>query len=86
MANAFEPKKVSIPLQPKTAPEAEPARTAAPAGGLNLPAPKPRRKQYSVYMDAELMEWAKRMADQRGITIGVMFEAIVKMAKEQMED
>lgn len=85
MANAFEPKKSSIPLQPKAVPETSQVETVAQAGGLKLPTPKPRRKQCSLYLDTEMMEWVKRIAQQEGVTIGAVIEACVQAARDQME-
>lgn len=54
-------------------------------GEVGLLAPKPTRKQYSVYMDVELMEQIRRVARRRGVTIGAVIEACVKLALEELE-
>lgn len=85
MSNVFEPKKNAIPLQPKTAPNPGPARTAFPAGGLKLPTTKPKRKQCSLYLDIEMMERVKQIAQRSGWTISELMESFVKAGLEQME-
>lgn len=54
-------------------------------GSVGLPAPKPRRKQCSLYLDMEMMERVKRIARKRGVTIGAVIEACVKIALDQLE-
>lgn len=86
MANSFELKESSIPLKPKLLPEQEPEQAAIrPAVELPLPTPRPKKKQYSVYMNTEIMGWAQQLAKQQGVTIGELLEAFIKMAREQME-
>lgn len=65
----------------------EPSAASAPArpGGVGLPVPKPKRKQCSLYLDMEMMDRVKRVARQRGVTIGAVIEACVKLALEQLE-
>lgn len=60
---------------------------SAPArhSGMGFPAPKPKRKQCSLYLDMEMMDRVKRVARQRGVTIGAVIEACVKMSLEQLE-
>lgn len=84
MANAFEP-KAAIPLKPKAPPQ-EPDRAVQRSGGLTLPAPKPKRKQCSLYLSEDMMERVRRIARQQGVTIGAVIEACVKTALEQMEE
>lgn len=54
-------------------------------GPVGLPAPKPKRKQCSLYLDLEMMERVKRVARARGVPIGAVIEACVKMSLDQME-
>lgn len=82
MANAFEPKK-TVPLQQKTP---QPELASPSTDGLPLPPPKPKRKQYSVYVSIDTMERVKRVARQRGVTAGDVLEACVKKTLEQMEE
>lgn len=65
----------------------EPLAAGAPArpGGVGLPEPKPKRGQCSLYLDVEMMERVKRVARKRGVTIGAVIEACVKMALDQLE-
>lgn len=66
----------------------EPAETVSVQdrpGSVGLPVPKPRRKQCSLYLDMEMMERVKRIARKRGVTIGAVIEACVKMALDQLE-
>lgn len=74
-------------LNLKERPAAEPGRrSSAPApGGVDLPAPKPKRKPFSLYLDTEMMDRVKQVARHRGVTIGAVIEACVKMALEQLE-
>lgn len=60
-------------------------RTAAPAGGLKLPTAKPRRKQHSIYLDVEMMDTVRQIAQRSGWTISDLIEAFVKAGLEQME-
>lgn len=66
----------------------EPPAAGAPAqpGGVGLPEPKPKRRQCSLYLDVEMMERVKRAARKRGVTIGAVIEACVKMSLDQLEN
>lgn len=84
MANAFEP-KATIPLKQKKPPE--PASPATPRhDGLSLPAPKPKRKQCSLYLSADMMERVRRIARMEGITIGAVIETCVETALDDLEN
>lgn len=84
MSNPFTPKESTIPLKPKT-PEPKPDYlTVKLSGVLSLPAPKPRRKQCSLYLDAEMMDRVKQIACQQGVAIGAVIEACVNAALDQM--
>lgn len=74
-------------LNLKERPAAEPGRriSAPVPGGVDLPAPKPKRKACSLYLDTEMMDCVKHVARQRGVPIGAVIEACVKMALEQLE-
>lgn len=50
-----------------------------------LPPPKPKRKQCSLYLDLEMMDRVKSVARQRGVTIGAVIEACVKMSLDRLE-
>lgn len=84
MANAFEPKSSSIPLKQK--PRASEQTRNVQHSGLTLPAPKPKRKQCSLYLSEDMMERVRRIARQQGVTIGAVIEACVKTALEHMEE
>lgn len=66
-------------------PAAEVVGTLVRPDSVGLPAPKPRRKQCSLYLDVEMMDRVKRVARQRGVTIGAVIESCVKMSLEQLE-
>lgn len=68
-------------------PVAEPERriSAPVPGNVDLPAPKPKRKACSLYLDTEMMDRVKHVARQRGVPIGAVIETCVKMALEQLE-
>lgn len=65
----------------------EPTAVSVPAetGPVGLPAPKPKRKQCSLYLDTELMDQVKRVAHRRNVTIGAVIETCVKMSLEKLE-
>lgn len=48
--------------------------------------PKPKRKQCSVYLDVGMMDRVKRLAQQRGITIGAVVETCINATLNQMEE
>lgn len=73
---------LKMPIEP---PAAAPPVEAGQGKGYALPAPKPKRKQCSLYLDVEMMETVKRVARQRGVTIGAVIEACVKIALDQLE-
>lgn len=50
-----------------------------------LPLPKPKRKQCSLYLDLEMVDRVKFVAQQRGVTIGSVIETCVKMSLDQLE-
>lgn len=54
-------------------------------GGVGLPEPKPKRKQCSLYLDVKMVDQVKQVARKRGVTIGAVIEACVKMSLEQLE-
>lgn len=73
-------------LKPRTEPTStEMSSTSGRPGGVGLPAPKPKRKQCSLYLEVEMMDHVKRVARQRGVTIGAVIEACVKIGLEQLE-
>lgn len=87
MANSFEVRENARQQHLKERPEPPaPAREPARPSGVDLPKPKPKRKQCSLYLDAEMMERVKRVARQRGVAIGAVIEACVKMALDHLEE
>lgn len=67
----------------------EPAvETVAPghSGSVGLPPPKPRRKQCGLYLDVQMMDKVKQVAQRRGVSIGAVIEACVKIALERLEE
>lgn len=85
MANSFAPKESSIPLKPKAPPEPVQSDDHQPTSGLPLPAPKPKRKQCSLYLDTDMMDRVRRIAKKQGITIGAVIESCVKIALEKID-
>lgn len=85
MPGPFTPKTSPIPLIPNSTEPVAPDVKKKQFEGLSLPAPKPKRKQCSLYLDAEMMEQVKRVARRRGVAIGAVIEACVRLALEQME-
>ena len=85
MANSFEVRENARQQHLKERPAAEAAGAPARPGGVGLPEPKPKRGQCSLYLDVEMMERVKRVARKRGVTIGAVIEACVKMALDQLE-
>lgn len=84
-ANAFEVRDQMRQQNLKERPEPPADGTPVRPDNTGLPAPKPRRKQCSLYLDVEMMDRVKRVARQRGVTIGAVIEACVKMSLEQLE-
>lgn len=64
----------------KTLPPAEPFQA------IGLPPPKPKRKPCTLYLEEEMMDRVRRLAKQRGVPIGAVIEACVKLSLEQMEE
>lgn len=64
---------------------ADVARGPGRSDSVGLPAPRPKRKQCSLYLDQDMMERVKRVARQRGVAIGAVIEACVKMSLNQLE-
>lgn len=87
MGSPFEISKEQREQHMKERPAAESGRplSAPVPGGAALPAPKPKRKPCSLYLDTEMMNRVKHVARQRGVPIGAVIEACVKMALEQLE-
>lgn len=87
MGSPFEISKEQREQHMKERPVAEPERriSALVPGGVDLPAPKPKRKPCSLYLDTEMMDRVKHVARQRGVPIGAVIEACVKMSLEKLE-
>lgn len=84
--NAFAPKEKPIPLKPKET-QPEPAIPGPQqSGGLSLPTPKPKRKQCSLYLEADMMDRIRRVAKKHGVTIAAVVETCVKAAIDQLEE
>lgn len=87
MGSPFEISKEQREQHMKERPAAESGRriSAPVPGGVDLPAPKPKRKACSLYLDTEMMDRVKHVARQRGVPIGAVIETCVKMALAQLE-
>lgn len=70
--------------RPEPAPT-EISSTPGRPGSVGLLAPKPKRKQCSLYLDTEMMERVKQVAHRRSVTIGAVIETCVRMSLEQLE-
>lgn len=85
MSNSFEVRENARQQNLKERPAAEAASAPDRPGGVGLPEPKPKRKQCSLYLDMDMMDQVKRVARKRGVTIGAVIEACVKISLEQLE-
>lgn len=83
--NSFEMRQNYRQQHLKEQPELPASSVSSRSGGVGLPAPKPKRKQCSLYLDMEMMDRVKRVARQRGVTIGAVIETCVNMSLDQME-
>lgn len=88
MANPFESRGRGLSLNERSASASEPERDQradSESGGIKLPPPKPPRKVYSVYLDKELMERARRIAEGRGVSVAAVIEACLRECLDSLE-